>query len=184
MCVIHVAAVNGSSRVVAVTTAPGETIRLAPLDEALLADLLDAARRGAPPEEVMPPVQELGWTDRNRTAFLDFYRPHLAGLDGPKGTVMFAILAEGAVAGMIRLARTAEPTVYETGMWLGRAYRGQGLGTAAVRALLARAAAVGATAVVADTTPGNVAALGALRRCGAVLTPRDGKVYAELAIPA
>ncbi|MDT5285568.1 MAG: hypothetical protein QOF88_457, partial [Mycobacterium sp.] len=44
-------------------------------------------------------------------------------------------------------------------MWLGRSARGQGIGEAALRLLLAQAAHVGTRAVVAETTSQNTAAL-------------------------
>jgi RimJ/RimL family protein N-acetyltransferase len=81
---------------------------------------------------------------------------------------------------MIRMARGDEPDTVETGMWLGQSARGQGVGVAALRALLAEAARVGARVVVAETTPSNAEALGVLRKCGAVLREMDGVVRAEI----
>jgi RimJ/RimL family protein N-acetyltransferase len=161
------------------------TFSLRRLDEPLLADLLSVATTDATPDEVMPPVDgPPGWTHARREAFLTFHRDRFGGLDAPLATVMYAIVVDGAVAGMIRLARTATDGAYETGMWLGRGRRGQGLGVAAVRALLDEARLIGARAVIADTTPGNAAALGALRSCGAMLTVDDsqGKVLARIAV--
>ena len=162
-------------------------VTLQPLDEALIDDLLAVAMAAATPEETMPPVDgPPGWTHARRAAFTDFYRARLDGLAGSRATAMFAILVEGEVAGMIRLARTAIPGQVETGMWLGRGHRGRGLAGAALRAMLAEARSLGADTVVADTTPGNAAALGTLRSCGAVLTPDEaaGKVFAHFDVGA
>jgi RimJ/RimL family protein N-acetyltransferase len=155
-------------------------VRLAPLDEDLVRQMLTVAVAGATPAEVMPPVDGLpGWTQANREAFVAFHRERHTGLDGPTRTVMHAVLVDGAVAGMIRMS-VVEPGTVETGMWLARWARGRGLGTAALAALLERARIAGASCVVADTTPGNAPALAALRRLGATLSPDGDKVYARL----
>ena len=154
-------------------------IRLAPLDEDLLRQLLTAAVAGATPAEVMPPVDgPAGWTADKREAFVAFHHERQTGLDGPTHTVMHAVLVDGAVVGMIRMT-VVEPRIVETGMWLARWARGRGLGTAALAALLEQARAAGADRVVADTTPGNAPALAALRRLGATLHPDGDKVYAR-----
>ena len=82
---------------------------------------------------------------------------------------MYAILCNGDVVGTIRMARRDETDTLETGMWLGTSARGQGIGVAALRLLLGEAALTGARRVVAETTAANVAAIGVLRSCGAVL---------------
>jgi RimJ/RimL family protein N-acetyltransferase len=153
-------------------------VRIAPLDTRLLAELLRVAVAGAEPWQVMPPVGSgSGWTEQRRAAFLRFHAERLDGLAGAHRTAMYAILADGPVAGMIRMT-AREPmhdavTVMETGMWLGRTVRSRGIGTAALRALLVEAVLAGADAVVAETTVTNLAAVGTLRRCGALLG-RDG----------
>ncbi|HEY6592711.1 MAG TPA: GNAT family protein [Asanoa sp.] len=154
-------------------------LRLAPLDEDLVREMLAVAVAGATPAEVMPPVDgPPGWTEAYREAFVAFHRERHTGLDGPTRTVMHAILVDGAVAGMIRMT-VVEPGMVETGMWLARWARGRGLGTAALAALLERARAAGADCVVADTAPGNAPALAALRGLGATLRPDGDKVYAR-----
>lgn len=160
-------------------------LRLHPLDESLLADLLELAVGSAEPEEVMPPVAgPPGWTDIRRQAFVDFHRARFGGFAGPEATVMYGILTDGGIAGMIRLAKTSVPDEYETGMWLGRRYRGKGLAAAALRAVLAQARALGGAAVIAETTPENAAALGTLRSCGAELRDdrASGKVTARFSL--
>jgi len=158
---------------------------LRPLDESLLSDLLELAVSSATPEEVMPPVSgPPGWTESRRRAFVEFHRARFNGFAGPEATVMYGILTNDGIAGMIRLAQTSVPGEYETGMWLGRRYRGQGLASSAVRAVLAQAQELGAAAVVADTTPENAAALGTLRSCGAELREdrASGKVIARFSL--
>jgi len=149
-------------------------VRLQPLDDAVLERLLQVAVGQAEPEEVMPPVAgPPGWTAAREVAFRQFHRRRYGGLDGPDGTAMFAIVADGAVVGMIRMSRCGSLEIMETGLWLGRSARGRGIGTAALRAVLAEAAAAGAHTVVADTTTGNEPALRMLRGCGAQLTPHE-----------
>jgi RimJ/RimL family protein N-acetyltransferase len=153
------------------------------LDEAGLRALLAVAVADATPEETMPPAEgPPGWTDDKQRFFLEFFRPAVLSQD----VAIFAIVAVDEIAGFIRLKRMPEETngagTAETGMWLGRSYRGKGLGAAALDALLAEAAKRGYSRVVADTTPKNVAALGVLRRGQARLREGDGKIYAEIAI--
>lgn len=156
-------------------------VRLTPVDEHNLEPLLSVAVAEAEPGEVMPPVEgPPGWTALRRDAFRDFHRAHFGGLDGPNRTVMFAIIVGGDVVGMVRMGRRAEPHTMETGLWLGRSARGQGIGLAALRALLAEAGCTGARFVVAETTPGNAAAIAVLGECGARLRPEDGAVHAEI----
>ncbi|MDG4827008.1 GNAT family protein [Asanoa sp. WMMD1127] len=154
---------------------------LTPLDDALTERLLETARVDATPEEVMPPVDgEPGWTRARETFFRAFHQERQAGLTGPHRTVMYAIMINDQPRGMIRLTLDADGATAETGMWLARSARGQGLGTRALHALLAEAGKAGARAVRADTTPANRAAQAVLRRAGATLEPQGDKVYARL----
>ncbi|SOD64412.1 Protein N-acetyltransferase, RimJ/RimL family [Streptomyces zhaozhouensis] len=146
-------------------------VELRRIDEEGLATLLTVAVADAAPEEVMPPVTgPPGWTTERREAFLAWHRARRPGLGGSLGESTYAVLHDREVVGSARLARTDRRDVLETGLWLARAQRGRGIGTAALRALLREAARAGARAVVADTTTHNTAALTALRRNGAVLT--------------
>jgi RimJ/RimL family protein N-acetyltransferase len=72
--------------------------------------------------------------------------------------------------GSVRLKQTAVPGILETGIWLIRRVRGQGVGQRAMADVLQAAAALGALGVRAETTAGNEAALGMLRRLGFGLT--------------
>lgn len=158
-------------------------VRLAPVNEQNLEPLLSVAVAEAEPDDVMPPVDApAGWSQARREAFRAFHRAHFGGLDGPGRSVMFAIQAGDDVVGMIRLSRRDEPGELETGMWLGRSARGQGIAVAALRELLLEAASAGGRTVVAETTADNAAALGVLRRCGATLASTGSKVRAEISI--
>ncbi|MEU4641199.1 GNAT family N-acetyltransferase [Micromonospora sp. NPDC023814] len=159
------------------------TVRLEPVDERNLEPLLSVAAAEAEPGDVMPPVEApAGWSHARREAFREFHRASFAGLSGPTGTQMYAILAGGEVVGMIRMSRRGEPGAVETGMWLGRSARGQGIGPAALRELLNEAAAAGMRLVVAETTVDNHGALSVLSKCGAKLREGDGKVHAEICL--
>lgn len=154
--------------------------RLAPMTPDLIERLLAVALREADPIEVMPPVPgEAGWTEAAVEGFRAFHRQHL---DGALGTEMFVVRSRGEVVGMIRLAHCGQGAA-ETGMWLGRSARGRGLARVALRELLAVAAEQGVRTVYADTTADNLAAQAVLRSCGATLTPRGDKVYAEFTVP-
>ncbi|MGI5213067.1 GNAT family N-acetyltransferase [Plantactinospora sp. CA-290183] len=156
-------------------------VRLTPVDEQNLEPLLSVAVAETEPDEVMPPVEApAGWSQARRDAFRDYYRAHAGGLDGPTGNLMYAIVQDGDVVGMIRMARRNEPGTLETGMWLGKSTRGQGIGLIALRLLLAEAIGVGARRVVAETRPDNAAALNLLRRSGAVFRSDGTAVRAEI----
>jgi RimJ/RimL family protein N-acetyltransferase len=156
-------------------------VRLTPVDEAALEPLLTVAVAEAEPDEVMPPVSgPAGWSQSRREAFREFYRSGYGGRDGPTRTRMYAIVCDGSVVGMVRMARRDELDTVETGMWLGQSARGQGIGVAALRLLLAEAARAGVRRVVAETTSSNTAALGVLRRCGAVVRDDGSAVRAEI----
>lgn len=143
-------------------------IQILRLDQSKLHELLELAVADAAPEEVMPPHPDPGWTPARRQEFLNFFTPML-------GTI-YGITADGTLAGFIRLTPTQEG-VAETGIWLGRSYRGQGVATQAMRELLTEAAVRGYRKVVAETTVENVAAQATLRSVGAQL-----KIYAEIGI--
>lgn len=137
----------------------------------------------AEPGEVMPPVPgPPGWSQARREAFREFHRARFGGLEGPTRTVMYAIHVGDDVVGMIRMSHTDEPGTMETGMWLGRSARGQGIAVAALRCLVEEAARIGARRIVANTTAANRAAIGVLMQCGAVLHQKGDAVRAELGL--
>ncbi|HET6876050.1 MAG TPA: GNAT family N-acetyltransferase [Jatrophihabitans sp.] len=146
-------------------------IALVDVDEDVLAEMVDVATSDAAPDEVTAPLDDgTAWTQPRIDWLRALHRDRRPGLAGPLGEATWAIVVDGRVAGAIRLKRTSEPGVLETGMWLARGARGRGVAAAALRNVLERAAATGARAVRADTTAGNAAALAVLSRLGFQLT--------------
>jgi RimJ/RimL family protein N-acetyltransferase len=157
-------------------------IELRQLDSAGLRELLAMAVEETEPDETMPPmVGAPGWTPMRQAAFLGFFEPMLAGLTGPKRTIIYGIMIDRLTAGFIRLSLTDQAGVGETGIWLGRTWRGLGAGSAALGLLVQEAKRAGLHTLIADTTPGNAAAIGALRKLGATLRQGD-KIYAQISI--
>jgi RimJ/RimL family protein N-acetyltransferase len=139
----------------------------------MLERLLALAIRDASPDEVTPSLgSAIGWTTERIDWFRAYHRS-AAGLDGPAGEKTWAVVCDGGPAGSIRLKRTAEATA-ETGIWLGRGFRGRGVGSAALCLVLAEARRAGLWQVVAHTTAGNVGARRLLAAAGAQLTHDDG----------
>jgi hypothetical protein len=103
----------------------GIVVRLTRVDERLLTPLLSVAVAETKPDEVMPPVEAPpGWSQPRREAFCEFYRSHCRGLNGPTRTLIYGILCNSDVVGMIRMARSDGPDTLETGMWLVSAWPG------------------------------------------------------------
>ncbi|MDN3357492.1 GNAT family N-acetyltransferase [Actinomadura sp. DC4] len=151
------------------------TVKLRPIDEELLPRLLDVAVAGADPEEVMPTVPgPSGWTPERRTAFGDHYSSAPA----------YAIEANEQIVGATRLTPAEAPGAAEVGIWLARPARGKGHGTEALHLLVEEARSRGVTALIAETTTSNEAAVGALRTLGAKLweDPESGAVHATLRV--
>lgn len=136
-------------------------MRLHRLDEDLLAALLDTAVADADPLEVMPPVDgPPGWTADRRAAFLAFHHEWAAT------PTTYAILVADRVVGAARLQPGPDGAL-ETGLWIGRSHRGQGVGSAVVALLRAEAESQGAPRIVASTTDANTAAQRLLTGAGA-----------------
>lgn len=153
---------------------PRGGVELLDVTPEILEALLDVALTDAEADEVTPPLGAVpGWNEDRINWFRDYHRAAAAGLDGPAGQKSWAIGCGGRVAGSIRLKRTGimppEPAVLETGVWLGRSFRGQGIGREALRLVLAVAAATGAPVLQAETTAANAVARALLRSAGARL---------------
>lgn len=190
------AALNGEPEVPAFATAGllacsvvstplvvSNTVTLVDVDETVLADMVDAAVRDAAPDEVTPPVDGGdGWTAARLDWLCELHRSRRAGLAGPAGEATWAVCHDGRVVGAVRLTRTRDAGVLETGIWLTRSARGHGVAVSAIRAVVAKAVEHGAKAVYAETTLGNVRAQGALRQVGFALSrgPRPDEVRALL----
>lgn len=148
---------------------------LVDVDEAVLDELVAAAVGDAAPDEVTPQLTPgTEWTDERIAWLRELHRSRRTGLSGPAGEATWAIVTDGRVVGQVRLKRTDDPGVLETGIWLVRAVRDRGLGAQAIAAALQKAAEAGAQAVRADTTSANHPALGVLRRLGFRLQAGDG----------
>ncbi|ROP35421.1 GNAT family N-acetyltransferase [Saccharothrix texasensis] len=141
-------------------------IVLRKVDDAAVERLLDLAVADADPADVMPP----GWTADRPDEFRDFYR----GFQDDA----YEIVRDDRTVGMIRL--TAEG---ETGIWVARRARGDGVGLAALRRVIEQAPRRGVTTIVADTTTGNTAALTVLRKAGATLDVDGARVLARITVP-
>lgn len=157
-------------------------VDLVGVDEAVLERLVHAATTDAAADEVTPPLTPgPAWTPARVAWLRSFHRDRRSGVDGPVGEATWAVLADGQLVGSVRLRHTGETGVLETGVWLTRSARGQGVGTAALAALLDRAVELGARQVSAHTTTGNAAALHVLRRLGFDAVPgRDGAAVRAL----
>ncbi|WP_461190107.1 GNAT family N-acetyltransferase [Arthrobacter sp. Z4-13] len=160
-------------------------VSLVDVDESVLEQLLALAKRDASPDEVAPPLGGPGWNLERTAWFFSYHHAAAQGLDGDAGEKAWGILADGSLAGSIRLRRiesggtgsaSAESngiTVAETGIWLGRSFRSRGIGTVAFRLVLGEARKAGVARVTARTLTGNVGAQRLLASAGAVLTPDD-----------
>lgn len=140
-------------------------IELLPVDDVVLSRLVAVALADAAPDEVTPPLTPGdAWTQERVDWLRRFHSERGDGLDGPQREATWAVSADGAVVGAVRLKRVDGPGVVETGIWLTRGARGQGTGRAAMSAVLDRARELGAREVRADTSRENAAALFVLQR--------------------
>lgn len=147
--------------------APAAAVGLVDVTEEVLEQLLTLAIQDADADEVTPPLgSAAGWNSERISWFREYHHDAAPGLDGPAQQKSWAISCRGELAGSIRLKRTG-PGALETGIWLARSFRGQGIGREALRLVMAEAALSGATALEADTTAGNAGALALLRSAGA-----------------
>jgi RimJ/RimL family protein N-acetyltransferase len=160
---------------------------LVDVDATTLEQLVTAAVGDAAAADVTPPLDgDERWSTQRIEWLRSFHRDRAVGLDGPEREATWAVVADGAVVGSIRLKQLSEPGVFETGVWLTRSARGQGVGRRAVAAVLPVAAALGAQTVVATTQSGNPAALSVLSRLGFTLSvnPKNSLVHACITPPS
>ncbi|MGO4227640.1 GNAT family N-acetyltransferase [Arthrobacter sp. YAF34] len=149
---------------------PAPAVALLDVTEPVLEQLLELALRDADADEVTPPLgTAAGWNTDRISWFREFHRAAAAGLDGPARQKSWAISCDGQLAGSIRLMRSEAGPALETGIWLGRSFRGRGVGREALRLVKSLAASAGAEVLVAETTAGNVGALALLKAAGAEL---------------
>ena len=161
---------------------PPEPLTLADVDDDLLELLTTVAVEDAAADEVTPPLTPgHAWSAERIAWFAAYHRACRAGLDGPAGQQAWAVLLHRAPVGAVRLRRTGELGILETGIWLARTARGRRVGVAAMAAVADRARADGAHTLRADTDRTNAAARALLERCGySASAGADGRVYATL----
>lgn len=160
---------------------PTPDVHLVDVDETVLDQLLDLAKRDASPDEVAPPLGGPGWNPERTAWFRCYHRAAYHGLDGEAGEKTWGITAAGKLTGSARLKLTAEHDTAETGIWLGRNFRSHGIGSAALRLVLVEARRAGITRVSARTLAGNLGAQRLLAGAGAALAHHDdGTVHAEV----
>ena len=167
-------------------------VALVDVTDPVLERLLAVALHDADADEVTPPLgTAAGWNTERISWFRAYHHAAAAGLDGPARQKSWAITADGELAGSIRLARvpatgtgpfTHDGAALETGIWLGRSFRGRGVGTEALRLVKAAAAAAGADLLQAETTAGNTAAQALLQSLGAELAADGQRVRARFTL--
>lgn len=171
------------------TPSPDPRVFLADVTEDVLDELLALALNDTDADEITPPLGTAeGWNTERISWFREHHRAAEAGLDGPAARKTWALYSHGALAGSVRLRRTGPgSTALETGIWLARSLRGQGIGREALRQVKAQAARSGATVLEAETTAGNAGALALLRSAGAEIMmgadDGDATVPARARIP-
>lgn len=156
------------------------TVRLVDVSEPVLEQLLTVAIQDADADEVTPPLGSASGWNSERISWFREYHNAAVGFAGPAQQKSWAISSDGELAGSIRLKRTGADSL-ETGIWLGRSFRGHGIAREALRLVIERAAASGAAVLVAETTAGNAAALVLLRSAGAEF--EQGEASADTAVP-
>ncbi|NUT70851.1 GNAT family N-acetyltransferase [Pseudarthrobacter sp. C4D7] len=156
-------------------------VTLADVDQAMADRLLQLAKRDASPDEVAPPLGGPGWNLERTAWFYGYHSAAAAGLDGPAAEKSWAVFRGPEIAGSVRLKRTPGTGIpsAETGIWLGRSFRSQGIGGAALDLVLAEARRAGLLRITARTLAGNLGAQRLLTSAGAALThDDDGTVLA------
>lgn len=171
------------------STDPVPVVALVDVTDPVLERLLAVALHEADADEVTPPLGTAeGWNTERISWFRAYHRAAAAGLDGPARQKTWAITADGELAGSVRLQRVSaagsvtfphDGGALETGIWLGRSFRGRGIGREALRLVKAQAAAAGADLLAAETTPGNAAAQALLRSAGAELAADGQRISAR-----
>jgi RimJ/RimL family protein N-acetyltransferase len=135
--------------------------------EEVLAALVEAAIADADPNEVTPPdLSGPEWTPARIDWLQAYHRDRRGGVDGAAREATWAVTVDRAVVGSVRLKATDQAGCIETGIWLCRRARGNGIGRRALEALIDEARREGAIELRADTTSGNVGAVLMLERLG------------------
>lgn len=159
-------------------------VELIPVTDTVLDELVGIAVSDADADDVTPPLTSGSWSPERIAWLRSYHRDRQPGLGGEQAEATWAVALDRQVVGAVRLKRTEQVGVFETGMWLARSARGRGVSRVAITLLLTRAAAVGGVQVRADTTVHNAAALALLRRCGAHLRINGAAVEARISVQA
>lgn len=117
------------------------------------------------------PSDAAAWSDELCADYARFLRGRL------QVERSWVVVVGGQVAGVLRLQPQAEGT-HEVGAWLGRRWRNQGFGSAALTALRELAPRIGVRSLRAETTEANVAAVRLVRAQGAALSSDGDAVHA------
>jgi RimJ/RimL family protein N-acetyltransferase len=108
------------------------TLTLRYLDDELIAELLDVARRGVHDPAVMPFT--IPWTDlpspQMEQEATRFYARTRAEVRPAAWSLQFAVIADDHVIGLCDLMAESFPELrqFTTGSWLGREFQGRGFG--------------------------------------------------------
>ena len=151
-------------------------VSLVDVDDAVMEALLALAKRDASPDEVAPPLGGPGWNPERTAWFRSYHRAAADGLNGEAAEKTWGVVSGGTLAGSVRLRRIDDGgcgTAAETGIWLGRSFRSQGIGSAALWLVLDEARHAGLARVVARTLAGNLGAQRLLAGLGCDLTHDD-----------
>lgn len=117
------------------------TLTLRYLDDELIAELLDVARRGVHDPAVMPFT--IPWTDlpspQMEQEAMRFYARTRAEVRAAAWNLQFAVIVDGEIVGACDLSAESFPELrqFTTGSWLGREFQGRGLGKEFRQAALA-----------------------------------------------
>lgn len=162
---------------------PAVALELLNVTEDVLELLLLVALSDARAGDVTPPLGDTTeWTKERIEWFRRYHRASRPGLSGPAQQKTWAISVRGRPVGAVRLKRTT-PDTAETGIWLGRSARGQGLGVKALRLVLTEARSAELRQVVARTTRANSGAQRILTQCGGRLA-FDGDMVTAVVVLA
>jgi RimJ/RimL family protein N-acetyltransferase len=117
------------------------TLTLRYLDDQLIAELLDVARRGVHDPAVMPFT--IPWTDlpspQMEQEAMRFYARTRAEVRPAAWSLQFAVIVDDHVIGLCDLMAESFPALrqFTTGSWLGREFQGRGYGKEFRQAALA-----------------------------------------------
>ncbi|MBO0895836.1 MULTISPECIES: GNAT family N-acetyltransferase [Arthrobacter] len=152
------------------------SVSLVPVDDVVLRQLVRAAVTDATADEVTPPLTPgPSWTVARVDWLRAYHQRCRDGLTGAAGEATWAVVVNQNIVGSVRLKKTGVEGALETGIWLIRKTRGQGIGRMAIAEVLRKARLLGAHEVQAKTTARNTAAQRVLRSLSFnITTPVDG----------